>query len=197
MNVQLSIEKKNTYSSCVFTGHRELGNDFSVEQLKSKIEYLIKKGVKTFYTGMARGFDLIAAEMVIEFKKDYDITLIACIPYYGQEINFSERDKKRYTQILLNCDESVLITENYYKGCLLLRNRYMVDRADCMIAYLKKDSGGTAYTVNYFKRMKNGETVDLDNEMMDKVCEHLAEYFMNYLFQSINGKSSLNKFIFS
>ena len=41
------------------------------------------------------------------------------------------------------------------------------------------------------ERMKNGETVDLDNEMMDKVCEHLAENFMNYLFQSINGKSSL------
>jgi hypothetical protein len=41
------------------------------------------------------------------------------------------------------------------------------------------------------ERMKNGETVDLDNEMMNKVCEHLAENFMNYLFQSINGKSSL------
>lgn len=41
------------------------------------------------------------------------------------------------------------------------------------------------------ERMKNGETVDLDNEMMNKVCEHLADNFMNYLFQSINGKSSL------
>ena len=41
------------------------------------------------------------------------------------------------------------------------------------------------------ERMKDGETVDLDDEMMDKVCEHLAENFMNYLFQSINGKSSL------
>ena len=41
------------------------------------------------------------------------------------------------------------------------------------------------------ERMKNGETVDLDNEMMNKVCEHLAENFMNYLFQSVNGKSSL------
>jgi ATP phosphoribosyltransferase regulatory subunit HisZ len=41
------------------------------------------------------------------------------------------------------------------------------------------------------ERMKNGETIELDNEMMNKVCEHLAENFMNYLFQSINGKSSL------
>ena len=41
------------------------------------------------------------------------------------------------------------------------------------------------------ERMKNGETVELDNEMMNKVCKHLAENFMNYFFQSINGKSSL------
>ena len=41
------------------------------------------------------------------------------------------------------------------------------------------------------ERMKNGETVELDNEMMNKVCEHLAENFMNYLFRSVNGQASL------
>lgn len=41
------------------------------------------------------------------------------------------------------------------------------------------------------ERMKNGEIVELDNEMMNKVCEHLAENFMNYFFSSVNGQSSL------
>lgn len=41
------------------------------------------------------------------------------------------------------------------------------------------------------ERMKNGETVELDDQMMNKVCEYIAENFMNYFFQSINGKSSL------
>jgi DNA-binding Xre family transcriptional regulator len=41
------------------------------------------------------------------------------------------------------------------------------------------------------ERMKNGETVDLDNEMMNKVCAHLTENFMNYFFRSVNGQSSL------
>lgn len=41
------------------------------------------------------------------------------------------------------------------------------------------------------ERMKNGETVELDNETMNKVCEHLAENFMNYFFRSVNGQSSL------
>jgi hypothetical protein len=41
------------------------------------------------------------------------------------------------------------------------------------------------------ERMKNGETVELDDQMMNKVCEHLAENFMNYLFRSVNGQASL------
>lgn len=41
------------------------------------------------------------------------------------------------------------------------------------------------------ERMKNGETVELDDQMMNKVCEYIAENFMNYFFQSVNGKSSL------
>jgi len=41
------------------------------------------------------------------------------------------------------------------------------------------------------ERMKNGETVELDNDMMNKVCEHLAENFTNYFFRSVNGQSSL------
>ena len=41
------------------------------------------------------------------------------------------------------------------------------------------------------ERMKNGETVELDDQMMNKVCEYLAEHFMNYFFHSVNGKASV------
>ena len=45
--------------------------------------------------------------------------------------------------------------------------------------------------LSIIERMKSGETVELDNETMNKVCEHLAENFMNYFFRSVNGQSSL------
>lgn len=41
------------------------------------------------------------------------------------------------------------------------------------------------------ERMKNGETVELDDQMMNKVCEYLAENFMNYFFHSVNGQASV------
>ena len=40
-------------------------------------------------------------------------------------------------------------------------------------------------------KLQNGETVELDPEMINKVCEFLAGNFMNYLFQSHNGQASL------
>lgn len=42
-------------------------------------------------------------------------------------------------------------------------------------------------------KLQNGETVELDPEMINKVCEFLAGNFMNYLFQAHNGQASLKK----
>lgn len=154
---QLSIEKKQ-FTACVFTGHRELGEELSRAKVKKAILEYAEKGVTVFYNGVAKGFDLLAAEEVLKLKKKRQIKLIACVPYYGQERGYSEADKARYRAILKKADEVVILSEEYYMGCLLRRNDYMVERADCMIAYLCKESGGTAYTVRKFRKQK-GENV--------------------------------------
>lgn len=144
------LKKQDFSNACAFTGHRELEADFTNKEILKRVEFMIQKGVNVFYCGMAKGFDLVAGETVLKLKKKYkEVKLIACVPYYGQERGFEEKDKKRYAHLLKKCDEKVLLSESYYKGCLLARNRYMVDRSAYLIAYLKKDVGGTAYTVNY------------------------------------------------
>ena len=141
--------------SCVFTGHRDLGEDFSPRALKKEIKNAILQGVEVFYNGMAMGFDLAAAEAVLSLRKKYpNIKLIACVPCYGQEKNFSEKDKKRYVNILKKADETVILSEYYYKGCMHVRDKYMVDLADMMICYCKKERGGAASTLGYFKNKK-------------------------------------------
>ncbi len=151
-----------TLKSCAFTGHREIGEELTKERVKTAIENMIKKGVKIFYNGAAKGFDLLSAECVLELKNTYpDLTLILCIPYYGQEKGYSKKDKRRYEFLIKECDEKILLSDRYYKGCLQTRNRYMCDRADALIAYLKKDTGGTAYTVKYFEKKREGEIIFL------------------------------------
>jgi uncharacterized phage-like protein YoqJ len=141
-------------TKCVFTGHRQLDEDFSKPRLKRAIERLIQCGVDTFYNGMAIGFDLCAAECVLAFKRKYPhIKLIACIPCYGQDKYFSDADKKRYVKILKKTDESVTLADHYHQGCMQNRDKYMVERADCMIAYCNKTTGGAAYTVKIFEKI--------------------------------------------
>ena len=154
MDTQLLIENvKISPTVCAFTGHRILEADFSARKLKKEIISLVEKGVTEFLCGMAIGFDLICAETVISLKKKWDkIKLIACIPCENQERNYFEADKKRYVKILKKADEKIYLAKDYYKGCMLTRDRFMADKADVMIAYCKKDTGGTAYTVRYFKK---------------------------------------------
>lgn len=149
--------------TCVFTGHRILSEDFSLKATEKAVETVIKKGVDTFYNGMAMGFDLSSAEIVLKLKKKYpQIRLIACIPFYGQEKNFPEKDKKRYCEILKKADEQILLSDTYYRGCLHKRDLYMAERGDCMIAYCKKSTGGAAYTVRCFQKVcPNGEILYL------------------------------------
>ena len=102
------LNKINENQACVFSGHRHLGEDFSLKSLKKEIERLIKeKKVNTFYCGMAMGFDLYAGEIVAKLKKKFPVKLIACIPYYGQEKGYLETDKKRYFKLLKACDEQL------------------------------------------------------------------------------------------
>lgn len=148
---QISFENESFLSVCAFTGHRFLEKDFSKTKLKEEIERVISMGVTDFYNGMAMGFDLIAAETVISLKKKYpQIRLICCIPFYGQEKYFSQEDKKRYVEILKKSDMQIQLSDTYTKDCMHKRNRYMADRAEILIAYCNKPTGGTAYTVQYF-----------------------------------------------
>lgn len=135
--------------SCAFTGHRDMYESI-VDKLLVEIEKLIDKGVSTFYCGMARGFDLKAGDCVCLLKEFHpEIKLIAVVPCRDQASKFSYMDKVAYEQLLKRCDEVIVLHEKYCAGCMFERNRYMVDRSDYVMAYLRKSTGGTKFTVNY------------------------------------------------
>lgn len=135
--------------TCAFTGHRDLPEDFDVGYLEKNIENLILNGVTEFVCGMAVGFDLLCAECVLKFKKNYEVRLVAFVPCEGQDAYFSNRDKLRYGKVLARCDEVKVLAPHYFKGCMQKRDREMVECADVVLCYLRKRTGGTYYTVNY------------------------------------------------
>ena len=147
MPYSLIMDIKKT---CAFTGHREVKDDLDIGLLTKTVKEFIEDGYDTFLSGMAMGFDLIAASVVLDLKKDYPhIKLIACVPCSEQERYFSAAEKKKYNYIIEKCDEVKTLSSHFYRGCMQARDRFMVDNCSLVIAYRRTNTGGTHYTVKY------------------------------------------------
>ena len=128
-----------------FTGHRILDKTFTKKRLKNEIEKLIEKGVIFWGNGGSIGFDTISALTILELKEKHpQIKLIMVLPCRDQDKLWSKQDKEAYDYILENADKVVYTSERYYNGCMHVRNRHLVDNSSCCIAYLNKNTGGSA-----------------------------------------------------
>ena len=137
-----------------FTGHRPEKLDISETEVKERlrvaIQQAIKDGFTTFISGMARGVDMWAAEIVLEEREKNDnIKLVCASPYEGFEKSWNINEIHRYTDILQKADYIKYVCENYSRQCFQIRNIWMVDRSARVIAAYNGESGGTRNTINY------------------------------------------------
>lgn len=149
------MELKNR--TVCFTGHRKIPPERMntlARRLKAIIIELIENGYLYFGAGGALGFDTLAAQTVLDLKSDYpQIKLILVLPCLSQADSWSFRDKEIYEYIKAIADKVVYTSREYSKGCMHKRNRHLVDNSSACICYLTESTGGTAYTVEYAKRM--------------------------------------------
>ena len=137
-------------NAACFTGHRKNVDKEGVELMQKAVDFALSLGYTTFLCGMALGFDSIAFDYVLEKKKKHkNIKLVACVPCLEQEKFFPEEEKKKYRKRIEKADLTLVLSGKYQNGCMQARNRFMVDRASLLIAYLREETGGTGYTVKY------------------------------------------------
>lgn len=141
-----------------FTGHRVVADKAAVyARLTDTIRDLIQQGAQTFICGGALGFDTLAAQAVLALRREYPILLFLAIPCGDQDAKFTVAQKEEYARIRASADRVMVVSERYTPGCMHERNRYMVDRADVLVAYCHKRTGGSAYTLSYAE--KEGKTI--------------------------------------
>lgn len=159
-------EKSDSVKACAFTGYRphklpHNGEGFHPDciwikhRLVRDICLHLDQGINVFISGMALGIDQWAAESVLlakQLRHDAGIQLWCAIPYARQAAAWTAQEQERYHAILAEADRVDFLSQRYYDGCLLARNRYMIDRATHLIAVYDGQKGGTKYTVDYAKR---------------------------------------------
>ncbi len=143
--------EENALRACAFTGHRRIPT-VAVrplsELLLRGIDYLYQNGVRTFFAGGALGFDTLAAEAVLSYRKTHPgVRLVLWLPHRGQSERWSTEAILRYRKILAAADSVSYVSDFYYPGVMAVRNRRLIENADACIAYLTEATGGTAGTV--------------------------------------------------
>lgn len=142
---------------CCFTGHRPeklfLIDSEIIKELEKEICRAVADGFTTFISGMARGVDIWAAEIVLKLrKKNKQIHLICASPYEGFETRWSADWQKRYRKIMKKADYVKFVSPNYSLSCFQIRNEYMVNHSNRVIAVYNGEAGGTRNTLNYAKK---------------------------------------------
>lgn len=155
--IQVSTEAEMRLHRCCFTGHRPEKLQRTEKEiwidLEQEIHNAIRDGLNVFISGMARGTDIAAAEIVLQLREEgYPVRLICASPYPGFENNWSRTWQTRYGAVIAKADLVRYIRPQYSKGCFQIRNEWLVNHSARVIAVFNGQSSGTKNTIDYALR---------------------------------------------
>lgn len=99
-------------------------------------------------SGMALGVDQWAAHIAHKLN----IPFLAAIPFVNQECKWPEQSQRIYHKLLSLSSEQVIVSPGAYeREKMMIRNAWMVDHCDTLIAIWDGTKGGTGNCVEYAK----------------------------------------------
>ena len=145
--------EKRMHRVC-FTGHRReqlTRYEKSItKDLEKELRQAVADGLNVFITGMARGVDIWAAQIVLMLRDEgYDAKLMCACPYEGFGCGWSQEWQKAYREILAATDFVKYVCEGYSRACFQIRNEWMVNHSARVIAVFNGEKSGTKNTIDY------------------------------------------------
>lgn len=134
----------------IHIGYHDGNNIFVQWRLRRLCKsYLNYYDPEVVFTGMATGFDTSIAEACV----DLGIPFYAIVPFEGQEQRWNEEQKKNYYHLIEQAEEKIVVsdgppTAKKYQ----IRNQYIVDNSELLLALWDRGSKGTSNCVKYAKQ---------------------------------------------
>lgn len=135
------------------TGHRphKLGGHTNQVRLALgglATEYLARTRPAKVISGMALGWDQAVAGACIALG----IPLIAAVPFEGQECRWPQEAQERYRWILGEAERVVVVCSGPGGRAMQIRNEWMVDNTDRIVALWDGSWGGTFNCIQYAEK---------------------------------------------
>ena len=127
---------------CTFFGHHDCPDTLK-EKILAAIKAQIAAGTTSFYVGNQGHFDRMALSCLRKMKEEYpDLTYAVVLAYLPTEPDLYEPDETVLPEGIETVPKRFAID---------FRNRWMIDHADTVIAYVTHSWGGAA------KHLKSAE----------------------------------------
>ena len=143
-----------------FIGHRKL---YDLIRIEEKLEQLIHDLISTkeyveFYLGRNGDFDISSASVIKRVQNKlgkHNNSLILVLPYHTKNEEYYET---YYDEILIPVDQ-----KTHFKAAITLRNEWIIDNSDLLIAFVQTSSGG-AYNALVYAKKKNIQIVNIASD---------------------------------
>ena len=139
-----------------FTGHADfIGTKNLEEKILAFLEEVVGDNSADMYLGGYGGFDEFSLECCKKYKESHrNLSLVLVTPYMTIEYqkNHLEYAKTMYDSII-----HPEIEDKPKRFAIVYRNKYMVEMADYIVAYVSHGWGGAYSTYNYARR--KGKTI--------------------------------------
>lgn len=135
---------------CTFAGHGECRDaDIAYEAERAVKRVIEQNDAVCFYCGGMGDFDTICETTVRDMKRIFPekkIRLSLVMPFYTREMDYQpERFRDSYDEVIV----PDALSQYDSKRRIPLRNEWMVDHADELIAYITHNSGGAWNTYRH------------------------------------------------
>lgn len=137
------------------TGHRPNKVGGYSKEAQSKLYYLAKGWLEDNHpdkviSGMALGWDQALANAAYVL----DIPYIAAVPFAGQQQAWPEESREFFDMLLAHAEETVIVSNGRYAPWKMqVRNEWMVDHCDTVLALWDGSAGGTGNCIQYANKV--------------------------------------------
>ena len=135
-------------SVCTFFGHSTCPVSIRPALRDSIVELIENKGVSMFYVGDRGEFDRMVLSVLRELKSEYDIDYAIVLAYLPEK--HGAADTRDFSDALF--PEGIEKVPKRF--AIAWRNRWMLQRSDYVITYVRHSWGGAAQFAELAQRQK-------------------------------------------
>ena len=142
---------------CAFFGHRDAPTTMQVEEmLEGVLRVLIKEGANEFWVCNQGNFDWLSRIVTSRLQREFEHQIYLCFISAYSPAKFSDV-KLKYLSARYEIDYPEEAAKGMPRFAIERRNQYIADKADYIVCYINRQSGGAYRAVE--RAVKHGKIV--------------------------------------